>query len=78
MYRHNEKKDSRLAASVVPETDDSKDGLKFGPADPMRTKEQWFAETRRSCWLSAMPYHGSVRALYSPFVDVEDFETECC
>jgi len=77
MYKHNEKKDSRLAASVAPETDDSRDGLKFEPADPMGTKRAMVYGSQAkllpvSCVLSP------TSALYSPFVHVEDFEAECC
>jgi len=38
MYKQSEKNESRLAASVVPETEEAKEGLKFGPADPIRMK----------------------------------------
>jgi hypothetical protein len=84
MYRHNEKNDSRLAASVTPETEDFRDGLKFGPADPMRTKRAMACGSQAKlffsdCQSAACPVMRTKCAvLYSPFVDVEDFEPECC
>lgn len=77
MYRHNEKKDNRLAASVAPETDDSREGLKFGPADPTRTKSAIVCGSQAKLLIVSYALARTC-ALYSPFVDVENFEAECC
>jgi hypothetical protein len=64
MYRHNEKKDSRLAARVVPETEDSRDGLKFGLADPMRKNRAMVCGNQAKLLAVSYvlsPFHESVR-----------------
>jgi hypothetical protein len=77
MYKHTEKNDSRLAASVVPETDDSRDGLKFGPADPIRMKRAMACGSQAK--LLPVSYVDTQNpALYPPLVDVEDVEAERC
>ena len=38
MYKQREKNESLLAASALPVTEDAREGLKFGPAEPTKTK----------------------------------------
>lgn len=68
MYKQTEKKDSRFAASVVPETEEGREGLKFGPADPIRMKSamacgsQAKLRTRQLCLWQNVRCYGTYRS----------------